>query len=174
MQLKIQMKKTSMTEVLDQIELLREDVKVRSSLRLLSEEMFSMMANVLDTKEATFEIVKKDGAYSLTIVAEADVSEQAREAYLSVSANGKNNAYSGIVGKLFAIADFIDGGSPVEPMSVSPEGVYWAMSEYIAKSSHEKDLDWDGMEKSIIANFADDVIVGVRNRKLEMTVIKKV
>lgn len=28
------------------------------------------------------------------------------------------------------------------------------------------------MEKSIIANFADDVSIGVRNNKLEMTVIK--
>ena len=33
--------------------------------------------------------------------------------------------------------------------------------------------DWDELEKSVIASVADDVIVGVKGKQAEITVIKK-
>jgi hypothetical protein len=49
----------------------------------------------------------------------------------------------------------------------------WALSQYMEFAPKEKiKREWDGMEKSIIANFADDVSIGVRSGKLEMTVTK--
>lgn len=54
-------------------------------------------------------------------------------------------------------------------MSV-PGGEYaymWTLSQYIESAPKEKiKSKWDGMEKSIIANFADDVSIGVRNNAL--------
>ena len=49
----------------------------------------------------------------------------------------------------------------------------WTLSQYMEFAPKEKiKREWDGMEKSIIANFADDVSIGVRSGKLEMTVTK--
>ena len=33
--------------------------------------------------------------------------------------------------------------------------------------------DWDQLEKSIVAKLADDVIVGVRGKKVEIIIIKE-
>ena len=37
-------------------------------------------------------------------------------------------------------------------------------------SGHKE--EWDELERSIVANLADDVTVGVRNQKVRLTVIK--
>ena len=51
----------------------------------------------------------------------------------------------------------------------------WSMSLYkaeIAKRSGEASEEWDELEKSIVANIADDVKVGVRGNRVELTVVK--
>lgn len=59
---------------------------------------------------------------------------------------------------------------------ITPSGEYismWILSQYIESAPKEKiKNEREGMEKSIIANFAGDVSIDVRNNKLEMTVIK--
>lgn len=84
---------------------------------------------------------------------------------------------------LGAVLEALEGGAEQE-LSTSvwaygmstPDGEYasmWTLSQYIEAAPKEKvKSEWDGMEKSIIANFADDVSIGVRNNKLEMTVTK--
>lgn len=49
----------------------------------------------------------------------------------------------------------------------------WTLSQYMKYAPPEKAKDeWDGMEKSIIANFTDDVSIGVRSGMLNMTEAK--
>lgn len=48
----------------------------------------------------------------------------------------------------------------------------WTLTNYRQNVSKEKDEKWDELEKSIIANIADDVSVGLQGSKVEITVKK--
>jgi len=172
-----------MEDALEQIDILPAlEPKQRNCLRLLTEEMFGMMETVLEHREATFEIeADKDGLFQLHLITRAAVSEKARSEFLSMSTDGKNLAHKGIKGKMVAMLEaFADGNVDnsayyAMPMVLEP-GDYshlWQMSTYLAQeSADDKAKDWDGMERSIIVNFADDVLIGVRDNKLEMVVKK--
>ncbi|MEM1483446.1 hypothetical protein V6615_01065 [Oscillospiraceae bacterium PP1C4] len=100
-----------------------------------------------------------------------------------MSSSGKNVANQGTKGMLDAVLETLESGAEQElstsvwayGMSI-PGGEYasmWTLSQYIKAAPKEKvKSEWDGMEKFIIANFADDVSIGVRSGKLEMTVTK--
>jgi len=47
----------------------------------------------------------------------------------------------------------------------------WSMADYQnGIPENERKADWDGLERSILANMADDVRVGVTSNTVEMTV----
>jgi hypothetical protein len=56
-------------------------------------------------------------------------------------------------------------------------GMMWSLNDYrtCLESVSEKDdaskEAWDELEKSIVANIANDVLVGVKGDKVEMTII---
>ncbi|MCR5142759.1 MAG: hypothetical protein K6C68_09575 [Ruminococcus sp.] len=54
----------------------------------------------------------------------------------------------------------------------------WSLMNYINAFDREEEKQnrseaWDELEKSIIANLADDVVVGVLNGKVDIVVKKK-
>ena len=54
------------------------------------------------------------------------------------------------------------------------EVMRWSLEKYKAASASAPSEDgWDELEKSIVANLADDVIVHVKNKKAEIIVCKK-
>ena len=50
-------------------------------------------------------------------------------------------------------------------------GNSWSLNQYKTKQ-RDKDESWDEIEKSIIANVADDVIVSVKGKKVEIKITK--
>lgn len=156
--------------------------KKRNCLRLLTEEMFSMMNNVLRNREASFELIREDNTYSLELAANVRMTEDDKQTFLSLSSSGKNNAYRGIMGKITAMLDsfaapesdrYIVEGFEHPSIGYVDYSYVWSMSNYMdSDAAKNDDANWDGMEKSIIANFSDDVIIGVRNNSLDMIVKK--
>ena len=63
---------------------------------------------------------------------------------------------------------FYDMGISPDPMSYSNA---WALSAYKAEAKETPEA-WDELEKSLIANLADDVIVGIIGSKVDIVVIK--
>lgn len=172
---------SNVEEAMNQIgELTDLDAKQKNCLRLLTEEMFSMMSSVLSNKEATFSIAKEDREWTLTLTINTFVSPLAKQEYLSAATDGKNLAHKGLKGMFTAFLEFISGGDAAG--AVAPNAIVgdtadyvqmWQMSQYLEQLSEaEKKNAWDGMEKSIIANFADDVLVGVTDNKAKMVVKK--
>ena len=49
----------------------------------------------------------------------------------------------------------------------------WTLNQYKVNAKEKKQEDWDELEKSIIANLADDVIVGVKGKKASIVIVKK-
>jgi len=48
----------------------------------------------------------------------------------------------------------------------------WSLQKYRVKSEEKKDEAWDELEKSIIANIADDVLVSLNGKSVEIIVKK--
>ncbi|MEG1560234.1 MAG: hypothetical protein RRY79_05550 [Clostridia bacterium] len=180
----ISIKESTINEAMAQIDALDGiNPKNRSCLRLLTEEMFSMAMELLNKDSMDFSLKNENGQYDICVATKTKVSEKAREQFLSISSSGKNIANKGVKGLLGAVFElFSYDGSFDEYTEMIPYGVYshggefsymWMLSEYMDHVPEETlRTNWDGMEKSIIVNFSDDVAIGVRNGKLEMTVTK--
>ncbi|QOX63007.1 hypothetical protein FRZ06_06450 [Anoxybacterium hadale] len=180
----IRITESNMKEALAQIDTLEGlRPKDRGCLRLLAEEMFSMCRELLHTDVMDFEIRQEEGQYTLRTITKAQVTETAREHFLSMSSSGKNAANQGIRGLMGIIMEVLafEGRLALYESAWSyglqTPGIdyasVWTLSQYIESAPKEEvNSEWDGMEKSIIANFADDVSIGIRSGKLEITVTK--
>ena len=165
--------------------------------RLLAEEMFSMVRSIAGEFSAEFWIEQEeDRTCTLHLEAKSELDYGKRQELISVSTSGRNSARLGIMDKirgmfeagLYGIeesfklqAEYGTGmfsygalGVPDDGMS---EALYsWSMQKYKEDVEAGKDTDpdsWDELEKSIIANIADDVQVGTKKDKIELVVIKK-
>lgn len=182
----INLKECLVTEAMTQIDTWEGITpKVRGCLRLLTEEMFSLVKELLELTAADFEIRQEDSQYALTISTNTRINLDTREELLSLSTSGKNAANKGFKGILGAVLEsfLIEGDSSLYTPAFtyglvggSEEYAYlWTYSRYMEYVPQEESRkNWDGMEKSIIACFADDVAIAVRSGRLEMTVTKAV
>ncbi len=178
------------------------NAKMTSRLRLLTEEMLSMVRNITEEFVAEFYIEAEDNVCKFHLEAKSNLDYGKRRELLSVSTNGKNIAPVGIMEKIRGIfeaglynmeesfnlqAEY--GGSCLDYGMLGSidadmsQAVYaWSMQKYknsIDTQRQDEDntaaLDaWDELEKSIIANIADDVQVGVTKNGVELIITKSI
>ncbi|MCR5625383.1 MAG: hypothetical protein K6G11_09145 [Lachnospiraceae bacterium] len=166
-------------------------------LRLLSEEALNMICEIVGDYEAIFYLQSERNRSKMNcelhIEAKAEIDIFQRDELVKVSTSGENKKDIGIMGKirsLFGLKLSHDKGSDtfidysgldycsvgmINPVSTYNMQSYWSLETYRQNLSEmkEKNSDaWDELEKSIIANIADDVTVGVDNENVEL-VIKK-
>ena len=155
-------------------------------LRLLTEEAMGMMRSIAGNVEGLFWIEEDEGVFQLHLQVKTDMDETRRKQLLSASSSGKNEATRGIMGKIRAFFEPIDG-LPVffdASMCDSPNRVYtdmvWSMRGYEEQlmGCVEQKCDgaaeaWDELEKSVISHVADDVKVSIYGRNVEMVIFKK-
>ena len=111
---------------------------------------------------------------------------------LSVATTGKNEPPRGIMGKIQAFLEQCSQahedlgvycsqqgrlipymGDMYDSCSIQDDSVVWTLNDYAGRlSSGKKGEEWDELEKSIIANVADDVVVNIRRHRVEVTVSK--
>lgn len=159
-------------------------------LRLLAEELVCMLPDLLQYCSGEFWIETNGLEYELHVkVLPYDLNTDEREKLLSVSKSGKNAAAVGILNKIRVAVDVMlsgyasavaSGAVPMDDfynigMNVNP--LYsnaWSLYNYREKVRNmgEETEQWDELEKSVIANFADDVIVGIIGSNVNI-VIKK-
>lgn len=148
-------------------------------LRLLGEEMFSMTMNLTENTECTFSIWNSEKQFELRLRAEAKISPESKKNFVSVSSRKENVLAKGLMGKIRSVFEdclYDVGNSSYVPFLNDPIEGYsqvWVMSEYMIHTSPDKlKEDWDGLERSILINVADDIIIGVDSGIVEMTVKK--
>lgn len=169
-------------------------------LRLLTEEMLGMLREITGETEAKFWVESEGKQYELHLLARPIITGRMREELLSVSSTGRNAAAVGVMGKLRDIferaydvtdvrdlSDYYSRGliltaapEEIDPMTCSFNAsvVAWSMQKYKTTVAAEKETDeaamqeWDELEKSIIANLADEVSISIRGREVEMVVYK--
>ena len=164
-------------------------------LRLLTEEMLGMLRQITGGAEANFWVTSEGRAFELHLATYPLVTGKMRRELLDASTSGKNEAARGFMGKLRDIMDRAliadDVASPsdyylrglIMPANMSDPMAYaasanmvsWSMQHY--KTAVEQDSDakeeWDELEKSIVANIADEVKIAITGNTVEMTVYKK-
>ncbi len=171
--------------VLDQVERVadfqRLPAKEALQLRLLAEEMTSMMRAIVGEVEGEFWIESFGKRYELHLRVDTGLDLLQREQLLSASTSGKNEAERGFMGKLRAFF------APTEcaPLffDLGPDANYanmtWSMRAYeqqvrqmVSQNRSGAAEAWDELEKSVVTHVADDVKVSIRSSVTEMIISK--
>ena len=159
-------------------------------LRLLTEEMMSMMRSIAGPAEGEFWISDETGVYELHLRIFKRLTEDKREQLISAASSRKNEAEKGFLGKL---RSFFDYGDPDTAMLVhdplltgtmdgdfsSMQSWEWSMVNYRDSLSQTQDKDdqsrqaWDELERSVIATVADEIKVNIKGPEAELIVYKK-
>ena len=155
-------------------------------LRLLAEEMLSLTVRMFNDLKYEFFIENTKKHFILHLSADTFVSQGQKEKLMSLSTNGENQAVKGIFGKISAIFEsLLSGGreyaqiagaynlgSDIPYMHGMGMTAYFSLSEFKDERPHKPDEEqWDGLEKSIIATLAKDMVIGVRNKRVEMIAV---
>ena len=157
--------------------------------RLLAEELVGMLPALLENAEGSFWVENDGSKYEMHVSVKAKETDFfTREKLLAVSTSGKNEANKGIMGKIRAAAELMlfpvsddlmvndFAGFEVDPSMAFSHA--WSLRQYENQISRqdesaEKREAWDELEKSIIAKLADDVVVGIRGKKVDIIVHKE-
>lgn len=161
-------------------------------LVLLAEEMMGMMQALTGEHEADFWIEDEDNTFRLHLLAETKMNTEMRNNLLSASTSGENIAAKGVMGKVKDLFNRIleptEGDMPevysagwVNSASTMGAAAYakntaniWSLNKYKASAQKEAKENWDELEKSIVANIADEIEIGISDDTVEMIVFKKV
>ena len=169
-------------------------------LRLLAEELCGMLSGLIETFSGEFWAENDGDNYQLHAELKAeDMTIELRDELVSVSKSGKNAAAKGIMGKIRAVAEtmllaafeptfpqslptgeFYDGrgfnmGLGYIDPAISCETGYiysWSLYNYKAAVEEVEEDAYAELERSIVAKLADDIIVGVRGKNVEIIVKK--
>ena len=176
-------------QAIAQIELMDNvSPKIRSCMRLLTEELYSMFYELLENDKLNYSLEKEINKFKITVTTSAWTNEETKEQFLKMSSSGKNDAYKGIKGFFKSILDSLILGASVAGDGCSraefgfseyecdfSKMYRWQLSEYIERTPVEKvKAKWDELEKSIIMNFADDISISIRDDIIEMVIIKNI
>lgn len=164
-------------------------------LRLLSEELIELIRSFAANLQGDFWLETNDKDVEIHMKTVIPMDLKTRSELLAVSTSGENSAAKGIIGKiremiaLKTLPEDPDTKVMTEQalglisagyeMSSYVAGAYsWSMSTYISKIDNadfnieEKNEAKDELEKSIVANLADDVKVSIVNNDVEVTIFK--
>ena len=154
-------------------------------LRLLAEELVSMLPLIVESYSGEFWITNNHKYYELRVkFMVEDMTVSTRKQLIGVSKSNKNFSAVGITGKIREVFDYMAMGND-DPM-ISPAGKYgfgtnidfsqiWSLKQYqnsIKENTSDKEK-WDELERSILVKLADDVIVGVKGKNVDIIIKKK-
>ena len=173
------------------------DDKKALRVRLLAEELCGMLPGLVENFSGKFWAENDGDDYELHVELKADdMNIDLRDELISVSKSGKNAAAKGVMGKIRAVAETMlltafDPSLPdpkdeyydyygynmgfgyVDPTLATGTGFSYSWSLYNYKTAvEEKEDEYAELERSIIAKLADDIVVGVRGKNVEIIVKK--
>ena len=169
------------------------DKKQSLQLRLLSEELFGMLKGIAGEVEAAYWLIEDKKSFELHMKSDISMTDDMKKQLIAASTSGKNDAARGFMGKIrVMIASYLSTTKealpyammnaaiayPMTGMAASDTSMMWSMEGYRdivteqMKSNDDAKEAWDELEKSIIANIADDIKVKVVGSTVEIIVNK--
>ena len=176
------------------------EAKKALRLPLLAEGRCGRLPGLTQNFKGEFWAESDGDNYELHVELRADDMDiDLRDELISVSKSGKNAAAKGVMGKIRAVAEtmLLTAFDPTLPPALSEGEFYdchgfnmgfgyidptvsyetgyvysWSLFNYkTAVEEHEEDA-YAELERSIVAKLADDIIVGVRGKQVEIVVKK--
>lgn len=156
-------------------------------LQLLSEELIGIQKGILGFVKGEFYMENTGDEYRLCLHAEVHTDILTQERFVQMATNHKNEAAKGVVGKIKYVVNYLLSGDVsnvpnynlfYESMNASANmmpsayDVVWSFGTYRDGVS-EGTEEWDEMEHSIVANLADDLIVGATANTIDLIAVKK-
>ena len=173
------------------------DSKSALRLRLLSEELIELIRPFAGDLQGDFWLETEGSNIEIHLKTEIPMDLQTRKELLAVSSTGKNAAAKGIIGKIremIATATLPDDpetrvmadqalglialGSQVGSHYGGAEAYSWSMTNYVTcVNTGNIDLEvrqeaQDELERSIVANLADEVKVNIVKSEVEVAIYK--
>ncbi len=163
------------------------DQKSALHLRLLAEEVSGMLRGIAGNVEAEYWLEIENRTFELHLRSNVKMTMDMREQFLAASSGGKNYAASGFTGRIkVMIAGMLlsmEDALPYAMINTASaytvgEGISWSMDRYraeiqkLVEENKERPEAWDEIERSIIANIADDVKVSIVGKNVEIAVYK--
>lgn len=170
------------------------DHKSTLRLRLLSEELIGLMHSFADDLLGEFWLEAKNDTVEVHLKTSIPMDLKTRNEILSVSTSGKNAAAKGFMGSIREMISLMTLPDDPETKAMTEEAMgmmtmgcqlgthannySWALSTYVAsiESESEKRKEAqeakDDLERSIVANLADDVTVHIIGSDVEITIYK--
>ena len=166
------------------------DAKQTLQLRLLCEETDGMLPNLIDDFSGDLWFEFEQGICKICVSIQIpDFNIDKKDDLIAISRSKKNAAARGIVGEIRnAIENFFLNEEVMEAVQTSSDAVVfangysrgvdyaylWSLDQRRkTQKPDEKDEEWDELEKSVIASIADDVIVGIKGKQADITIVKK-
>ena len=148
-------------------------------LRLIAEEILELTVRLFENLRYEFYIENEKQRFTLNLRTKTLVkSKRTDEETLSLSGNGGTYIKMGIFGKISGVFEsLLMNGGEYEQLSVpyyNNMGItpYFSLAAYQRKiQKMERTEEWNCLEKSIIANIAKDVIIGVKNDSVVMITV---
>lgn len=149
---------------------------------LIAEELMGMLKELSEDFEGDFWVEEQSRSFKFVtqISLNENMDKITKKKFINISSDNKNASAKGIMGKIRDV---------VENMLYPENAVYsssfvsyqlenavlmddtWTLNRY-KDSRMGNEESWDELEKSIIANLADDVIVSVKGTKVEIVILK--
>ncbi len=158
-------------------------------IRLLTEEMLSMIHGILDDFSGDFwlesEQTKKGLLCRICLSADKQINREQEKKILSVSSSGRNQNAKGIMGRIREMLrtslqtesstdeEYLRSMTDAWTNPGSTGDAYWSLQSYCRSLSPKaKTEEWDELEKSIIVKLADEVKVWLKSSVTEVVIEK--
>ena len=179
--------KALLTETKRAAESANLDKKEATRLSLLAEELVGMLPELLGFTDGQFWIENEEKNFELhvSLCPNEFLTAEKRKKLISVSSDGKNSAVVGIMAKIklavqFMLVDYQQGRMRIPAIydevlkdDKEASSVVWSLNDYREKADKIKGEIWDELEKSIVSNIADNILVSLDGNKVEIVVKKK-
>ncbi len=184
----ISSKGDSLQVALDRIEGLANTQKLSQKdslyLRLLGEELFEIVKGASEDFTAKFWAENVDNEYVIVMEADAiDLTEEAKQNLISISSTGENTNVFGVMDRIRSLFGVLAAGIDTSSLpgvtsfgygyNKADDDLTWSLKKY-RKAITENNLDpaIEEISKSVVANVADDIVVGVKDKKVKIEIYK--
>ena len=153
-------------------------------LRLLSEELYKMLPELLDIGTGSFWIETEGNRFALHAQVEAEkFSFLDSEGLLSLSTSGKNESTKSFLNKIAymvrgmmsgAVDNMMESGNYGEGMYTIDGGHAMLPNRWAGHNADQDQSDqWDELERTLLEEIADEIKVGVMGRDVNVIVEKE-
>lgn len=175
------------------------DRKNAMRAKLVFEETLGMLTEMAEDFKAVVWLEKYKKCYCIKLNLKTDIDLNKKNDFLSLSKDQKNDSVKGFMDKVGDVIQngllgyenairlsqqYVGGivnygtmGMYGSVESVQEYGFMWTLDSFrnsldnVMESDDASKQAWDELEKSIVANIASDVIVGVKGNKVSMSII---